>query len=706
MRLRWKYFIFLVVVSLVPMTAVTVISQRASKKLGTSISDQTQKVLLETIRREVVSATENYALITRRNKTSLEFGLQVLTKEATMALVLPVPDPTRIYFAKQFEDPGAAPADLTPSRTHMQILKDGRHLPQPVSYEHPNYLLAPGISLSEVDEGIARLTRLAPLLKSITGEFGDAIFRIYASLESGVHISYPGHGGYPADYDPRRRPWYLRARKSGALTWGDPIVDATTGQLTFTVSEPILKSDGTFAGVAAIDVLIPNVLLKSQISSQWSKSMKSFLVGRSEDIDSGKKELWVISQNQQVYKALDTAGSAPPGTYVREENKFFSDLIDRFEVRPSGSLELPFEGEDSLWAFATIFPDLHFVIVAPTSIIMGLPQAVGKSFASYSQGQTIITMTAVVIIILIVASIAFIVSQTTTTKIMRIVNGFRRLEQGDYSVRLAVEFKDERDLIVTTFNQIMPTLKEHLRMSRGLGVAKEVQQSLLPKANPALPGFDIAGTSLYCEETGGDYYDYINLDKDRLAVVVGDVSGHGVSSALLMATARALIMLRAAMPGSTAAIVNDVNRQLSLDTYDTGNFMTLFYCRLSAVNRSIQWVRAGHEPALLYDPVTDQFDELKGHGVAFGLDSDFNYEEFRRTLTSGQIILIGTDGIWEMRNTAGEMFGKQRLIETIRSNHSASAGELLASIINALAKFRGSQAPEDDVTMVVIKVKA
>ena len=150
MRLGWKYFIFLVVVSLVPMTALALISQRASKRLETSISDQTQKVLLETIRREVVSANENYALITRRNKTLLEFGLQVLTKEAIIALALPVPDPTRIYFAEQFDDPGAAPADLASSKVHMQILKDGRRLPQPVSYEHPNYLVAPVVSLNQV----------------------------------------------------------------------------------------------------------------------------------------------------------------------------------------------------------------------------------------------------------------------------------------------------------------------------------------------------------------------------------------------------------------------------------------------------------------------------------------------------------------------------------------------------------------------------
>jgi sigma-B regulation protein RsbU (phosphoserine phosphatase) len=288
---------------------------------------------------------------------------------------------------------------------------------------------------------------------------------------------------------------------------------------------------------------------------------------------------------------------------------------------------------------------------------------------------------------------------------MKIVDAFRRLAQGDFSVRLNFRLKDERNLMITTFNEIVPKLEEHLRMSTALGLAQEVQQSLLPEDDPTLQGFDIAGSSVYCDETGGDYYDFIAIDQDRLAVVVGDVSGHGVSSALLMATARALIMLRASMPGQAAGIINDVNKHLSLDSYHTGNFMTFFYCELTSTERKVCWVRAGHDPALLYDSDTGQFDELKGHGLALGVDYTFEYDEFHRILAPGQIVLIGTDGIWEMHNEAGEMFGKDRVKEIIRNNISATAKEIIAAITDALNKFRGNKQPEDDITMVVIKVQ-
>lgn len=705
MKLRWKYFIGLLVTSLVPLAVVTLFSHNASNKLGRTISEKTQNALLETVRRDVVAATENYAIITRRAKSSLEFALQFLIREADAALDRAPPKPGKIYFARDFDNYQSAPEDLAPSSIHLKILKAGPLVAKMVSYRHPNFLVAPGVRMADVNKDILKFTRLSPVLKRIAAELGDGLFWIYASLETGGHISYPGHGGYPEDYDPRLRPWYIRAKRQGALTWGPPIVDTTTGQLTFTVSAPFFKSDGALAGVAAIDVLIPNVLLKNQISSQWSRSMQSFLVGQSNNPDNGENQLWVLSQKINPFTDGGVITDAETGTFIQEHKEKFNELIQHFKNQKSGSLEMPYQGEDSFWAFATIFPDLHFVIVAPKSMIMGLPKEVGESFADYTEGQTFISVTAVIVIIVIVSGIAIFVSRLHARKVIGIVNGFKRLEQGDFSVRLDLEFKDERDLIVATFNQIIPRLKEHLRMSRALGVAKDVQQSLLPRSNPMLQGFDIAGTSIYCEETGGDYYDFINIKDNRLAVVVGDVSGHGISSALLMATARALIMLRAAMPGSTAHIINDVNRHLSMDTHDTGNFMTFFYCGLAASDRVVRWVRAGHDPALLYDPKTDGFDELRGQGMAFGLDDTFAYEEFQRTLAPGQLILIGTDGIWEMRNEADEMFGKKRLKAIIRSNSSATAKEILASISVALESFRGGRQPDDDVTMVVIKVE-
>ena len=164
-------------------------------------------------------------------------------------------------------------------------------------------------------------------------------------------------------------------------------------------------------------------------------------------------------------------------------------------------------------------------------------------------------------------------------------------------------------------------------------------------------------------------------------------------------------MQRVSMRGQPADIINDVNRQLSLDLQQTGNFMTFFYCELIGPERQVRWVRAGHDPALLYDAGTEKFDELKGHGLALGVDYEFEYEEFYRSLAPGQIVVIGTDGIWEMHNESGEIFGKDRLKKIIQDNASLTAKEIIAAIQDALHEYRGSQQLEDDITMVVVKVQ-
>jgi len=705
MKLRWKYFFILLSVSLVPLLITTGISQRASKKLGKSLSTETYNTLAQSARREIVSATENYAMITHRSKSTLELALQVLIRESAIALALPPPEPSKIYFADDFDTSNTAPEDIALSSIHMKVLKDGQLTPKSISYTHPNFLVAPGVDPREVEKDITKFTRLIPALKGIAGVLEGSLFWIYASLESGVHLSYPGHGGYPPDYDPRARAWYTSAKKIRGMTWSPPIVDITTNQLTFTVSAPFFNTDGSMAGVGGIDVLIPNVLLKSQISSQWSKSIQPFLFSLSDVPGGGKKQEWVLSQKGKADTPKQGARDPENDTFLQETPEDFSKLIPFIEKGPSGSVVMPYQGLDSFWAYASIFQDLYFVIIAPKSMVMGLPEQVDTKFNVYARDQMIISITAVIIGVVFIAGIAFLLSQKSNNNVKSIVNGIKRLEKGDFTARLNLQFNDERDMIITTFNHIVPRLEEHLRMSRALGVAKDVQQSLLPKTNPMLQGFDMAGSSLYCDETGGDYYDFINLSGGRMAVVVGDVSGHGVSSALLMATARALIMLRASMPGRAASIINDVNKHLSLDTYDTDNFMTFFYCELAPAVQEVCWIRAGHDPALIYDPTTDTFDELKGHGLAVGVDYKFEYEEFQRTLATGQVILIGTDGIWEMRNEADDMFGKEKLKKIIRTNYGASAKKIIGIISDTLKDFRGSKQPEDDVTMVVIKVE-
>jgi len=219
---------------------------------------------------------------------------------------------------------------------------------------------------------------------------------------------------------------------------------------------------------------------------------------------------------------------------------------------------------------------------------------------------------------------------------------------------------------------------------------------------------DIAGRSLYCDETGGDYYDFLEIccrDSEHFGLAVGDVSGHGISAALLMASVRAFLRCRVTQPGGAAEIITDVNRLATVDTGNTGHFMTLFYTQIDLSSNTLYWVRAGHDPAFLYDPAADRMEELLGEGVALGVDEDCSYRQSaRKGLTKGQILLIGTDGVWETRNESGQMFGKKRLAALIREHATSSSEELLQAVFVSLKEFQGSARQEDDVTLAVVKI--
>ena len=262
---------------------------------------------------------------------------------------------------------------------------------------------------------------------------------------------------------------------------------------------------------------------------------------------------------------------------------------------------------------------------------------------------------------------------------------------------------------VVHYRQVSAQTSQIRDMEKSMALASEVQRNLMPKDHLTTDGLEIAGQSQWCDETGGDYYDFFPRQVDgktHTGVVIGDVTGHGIPSALLMTTARAFLRERIKAPGSTAAIMTDVNRHLTRDVDGTNRFMSMFYCEIDAARRRVCWTRAGHDPALIYTPDTDTVDELAGPGfpLPLGVMEEAVYEESRQALQVGQVIVIGTDGIWEARNPQGEYFGKNRLMTLMKAYTGESAVEISRSIIAALDVFRQPLPPEDDTTLVVIKV--
>ena len=243
---------------------------------------------------------------------------------------------------------------------------------------------------------------------------------------------------------------------------------------------------------------------------------------------------------------------------------------------------------------------------------------------------------------------------------------------------------------------------------KAFALAAEIQKSLLPQYGARIPGLDVAGKNVCCEEIGGDYFDFLE-QKDYpnapFSIVVGDISGHGLDSALLMTTARAFLRMRASQSGSISDIVTEMNHHLTIDVLNTGRFMTLFYLTIDPSKKLLKWVRAGHDPAVIYDPQKDTFEELSGTGIALGVNGDFRYEENKKTgVSHGQIIALGTDGVWEARNSEGSMFGKKRFREVIRRNARENANRILDAVYDELDHHTKGFKSDDDITLVVARI--
>jgi sigma-B regulation protein RsbU (phosphoserine phosphatase) len=706
MKLRSKFFLILLVFSLLPLGALAFVSHRAMNRMGAVMSRDVHQELSRSASVGLKAAAESSALILAKNRQAVEFALASLASEAEVLLAEESIASTKVYFAADFDEPGSEPPDFGPRSGYVRMSADGRILEEFVSLNHPVFLLAPGTSAADVTEDIDRLSVLAPSFADIALRMAPTLHWLYVSLENGVHISYPGHGGYPAGYDPRQRPWYTDA--ADEIRWTPPLIDATSGRVIVTASKLIRHADGSPAGVAAMDLLITEVLRVEALSAMWSTAMRSFLVAPVKEPASEITNLLILAQKDHQIPALPWAHGANPERLSSDEPQRMALLIDELRRGRSGYLEMQFKGTDSTWAFAPLDEQLWFVVVVPKSVLDQLPQRTLRIVQKYTNEELLIKAAAAAGAILLAVLAAFLGSRSFTRPMYELVDATARLSRGDFSVRLQPQTGDERDQVMQAFNEMVPKLQDHLRMHESLRLATEVQQNLLPQAEPSLPGLDIAGLSLYCDETGGDYYDYLAVCEDPLgavAVVVGDVSGHGAHAALLMASARAALRLRASLPGRPAQIIADVNRQFTADVESSGAFMTLFYLAIDSTGRKARWVRAGHDPAILYDPVSKSIDELGGQGFALGIRDDAVFEENELThLRPGQIIFIGTDGIWETAGPEGRWFGKDALCELIRANSERSARDIAKAIIDALETFREGLKPLDDITMVVVKI--
>ena len=240
-----------------------------------------------------------------------------------------------------------------------------------------------------------------------------------------------------------------------------------------------------------------------------------------------------------------------------------------------------------------------------------------------------------------------------------------------------------------------------IHMKEEVRLASDIQLGLLPKTSPKLPGYDIAGVSYPAQVVGGDYFDFITVDEERLAVCVGDISGKGLPAALLMANLQATIRGQTLLKPPPKDCLQRSNTLLHRST-DPQKFATLFYGILNMQKHQVCYANAGHNrPLFITQDKEPEFLELGG--IALSFMENFIYQEKEILFKPGDMLLIYSDGITESMNTSNEEFGEENLVALAKENIEESADGLIKKIIDAVQKHAGDEPQSDDMTIVVIK---
>ncbi len=274
-------------------------------------------------------------------------------------------------------------------------------------------------------------------------------------------------------------------------------------------------------------------------------------------------------------------------------------------------------------------------------------------------------------------------------------------ESEDLTIKDLREKNRQLQLAYDELKAAQAQLVEKERLERELEVAREIQMSMLPATLPELESFEFGARIFPATEVGGDFYDVIDLGSGSLGVTVGDVTGHGVPAALLMALTATLIRAEAPRSPTPAAVLQAVNRAL-IEVNRTGHFVTVLYGVLQASNHEFHFARAGHSlPMVVGADGTLQGLPL-GVGQPLGLFEDMMLDEGRTELDPGSTMLIYTDGVTEAVDDTGEFFEEKRLLETVQAHRSAGSDGLCEAIWQAVQQYQGSVPREDDVTVLAV----
>jgi sigma-B regulation protein RsbU (phosphoserine phosphatase) len=351
------------------------------------------------------------------------------------------------------------------------------------------------------------------------------------------------------------------------------------------------------------------------------------------------------------------------------------------------------------------------------SIEFSATQLLASFFAGTPEGERELWLAARILggvflgMMLAAVFVGIALTGSVTRAVDTLHKGTKRIAGGDLDHRMRVRSKDQLGALADSFNEMTDSVKRLLvekaekeRLEQEMQIAAEVQRSMLPRRFPTIPGLDGAARCIMARHVGGDLYDFIPIGGDRVAIVVGDVSGKGVSAALVMANVISTIRSMAVAPrdGGPCELFRELNRIL-VDTTAADCFVTLFYAEYSLRTGDLRYVNAGHDWPMVVRPDGQLFIDLESSGLMLGALPDVSLHENEIELEEGDLVVAYSDGLIDAVNERDEPFGRERVRDVLRSLAHLHPDEIADGVERALAEWRGGAEDVDDITILILR---
>lgn len=334
------------------------------------------------------------------------------------------------------------------------------------------------------------------------------------------------------------------------------------------------------------------------------------------------------------------------------------------------------------------------------------------TLTNFVGGLRDLTFSVLLLFILIIGILSFIalrINRTIHIALQTILLGMRRIGEGNLDYKIELKSRDEYYWLATSINEMMEDIKSYTedrvekeKLKGEVHTAYNIQRSILPEYDPEQYGIEIMSYIKPAEEVGGDFYDYVFLDDDRMGLVIGDVSGHGIPAGLLMVMAKSCIHNQVQHSTDVIDVMNAMNKMV-FDTVQKRLFMTFLYTIIDKKSKKLTFSNAGHHfPYLLRK--NGELISLEYPSYPLGVRKNGEYKKQSISLKKGDMIIFYSDGIIEQTNRNMDLFGFTRFEDAIKKQSGLSAKDVLRNILLELDNFAGDMQRVDDVTLIVIKI--